>query len=319
MAQLAQGENSPFEFYQIKTKEENDEWTVAELSKREKRKNGTYKKSFLGFIFYNFLKFGDECSWCHFISNNGYDFDVRTWQSYIEDNKILKNENRKLYDKIKDRIKAEYADDLPSNFDEIFDKFIQNTNVYTSELQLSTYETQVSGIFFKQLADKRIPINTANLIFQQMVNDVRKKSKEKVDPPISFRSLVQKKGIDVCDINSKLNQKVGADGNYTEFSAFLAMLLSQEQIKKLIKAKTLHDARWLKVEDIKYQESILLLRKTISASLTTDIIHSPPDMRGLKAQCIQKLQEHGLSSNTLDELLIEVLYYEQQFRRNNET
>ena len=89
MAQLADGDGSQFEFYQIKTKEDNDDWSVSELSKREKRKNGSYKKSFLGFIFYNFLKFGDECSCCHFVSNNNYDLDVRTWQSYIEDNKCL--------------------------------------------------------------------------------------------------------------------------------------------------------------------------------------------------------------------------------------
>lgn len=78
MAQLTKGENSPFEFYQIKTKEESDEWTVAELSKKEKKKDGTYKKSFFGFIFYNFMKFGGECSCCHFVSNNWYDIDIQT-------------------------------------------------------------------------------------------------------------------------------------------------------------------------------------------------------------------------------------------------
>lgn len=81
---------------------------------------------------------------------------------------MLKDIDLALYNKIKDRIKVEYEYDLPSDFDKIFDKFIQQTFVYTSELQLSSYQTQVSGVFFKQLADKRIPINTANLIFQQM-------------------------------------------------------------------------------------------------------------------------------------------------------
>ena len=104
MAQLEQGEDSAFEFFQIKTKEESGEWTVAELSKREKRKNGIYKKSFLGFVFYNFLKFGNECTCCHFVSNNQYDFDVRSWQSIIEDKKIMKDENFELYSKIKERI-----------------------------------------------------------------------------------------------------------------------------------------------------------------------------------------------------------------------
>ena len=316
MAQLADGDGSQFEFYQIKTKEDNDDWSVSELSKREKRKNGSYKKSFLGFIFYNFLKFGDECSCCHFVSNNNYDLDVRTWQSYIEDNKCLADENIKLYDKIKARIKDEYADNIPSNFDEIYDKFIQKTFIYQSELQLSTYEDQVSGMFFKQLADKRIPINTANVIFQQIVNDVRIKSKEKISPPISFRSLVEKKGIKICDINDKLNKKIGTDGNYREFSDFLETLsLPEDKIYRLIKAKMLHDARWLNIEDIKYQETILLLRKTITES--TD--KARPSLISIKELCDQKLQAMELDSDTLDYLLIEVLYYEQQFRKYNGT
>ncbi len=71
------------------------------FQKREKRKMDLIRNLFLAFIFYNFLKFGDECSCCHFVSNNNYDLDVRTWQSYIEDNKCLADENIKLYDKIK--------------------------------------------------------------------------------------------------------------------------------------------------------------------------------------------------------------------------
>lgn len=228
----------------------------------------------------------------------------------------MADENIKLYDKIKARIKDEYADNIPSNFDEIYDKFIQKTFIYQSELQLSTYEDQVSGMFFKQLADKRIPINTANVIFQQIVNDVRIKSKEKISPPISFRSLVEKKGIKICDINDKLNKKIGTDGNYREFSDFLETLsLPEDKIYRLIKAKMLHDARWLNIEDIKYQETILLLRKTITES--TD--KARPSLISIKELCDQKLQAMELDSDTLDDLLIEVLYYEQQFRKYNGT
>lgn len=166
------------------------------------------------------------------------------------------------------------------------------------------------------MADKRIPINTANVIFQQIVNDVRIKSKEKISPPISFRSLVEKKGIKICDINDKLNKKIGTDGNYREFSDFLETLsLPEDKIYRLIKAKMLHDARWLNIEDIKYQETILLLRKTITES--TD--KARPSLISIKELCDQKLQAMELDSDTLDDLLIEVLYYEQQFRKYNGT
>ena len=41
-------------FIKLRRKEDSSDWTVAELSKREKKKSGGYKKSFLGFIYYNF-------------------------------------------------------------------------------------------------------------------------------------------------------------------------------------------------------------------------------------------------------------------------
>lgn len=56
--------NQQYQFFQIKTKEDSSDWTIAEMSKREKKKSGSYKKSFLGFIFYNYLTFGAECSHC---------------------------------------------------------------------------------------------------------------------------------------------------------------------------------------------------------------------------------------------------------------
>ena len=126
--------NQQYQFFQIKTKEDSSDWTIAEMSKREKKKSGSYKKSFLGFIFYNYLTFGAECSHCHFVSNNDFDKEVLLWQSYIEDGKRLQTENIALYEKIKDRIKNEFLDDMPSNFDSVFEEFIQNTFVHKSEL-----------------------------------------------------------------------------------------------------------------------------------------------------------------------------------------
>ena len=77
-------DNQQYQFYQIKTKEDPSEWTIAEMSKREKKKSGGYKKSFLGFIFYNYLTFSTECSHCHFVSNNDFDKEVLSWQAVIE-------------------------------------------------------------------------------------------------------------------------------------------------------------------------------------------------------------------------------------------
>lgn len=309
-------DSQQYQFFQIKTKEETSDWTVAEMSKREKKKGGGYKKSFLGFIFYNFLSFGAECSHCHFISNNDFDDDVRMWQSYIEDKKTVKVENKGLYQKIKNRIREEYSDDMPSNFDNVYDEFIQNTFVHKSELQLTTYESQTVGEFFNQLSDKNIPANTANLIFQQLLSDVRKKSKEKIRMPISLNSLVDKKGVVIGQISKKINGNIGKSGNYDEFHEYLlTQSLSGKEIYRIESAKTLHDARWLDVNDVKYQEIVIVLRKAITTCSNSTSINT--DIQNLKNKCLHELQKNNLLSDSLDGALIEVLYYEQKFNRNN--
>lgn len=308
-------ENQQYEFYQIKTKEEHSDWTIAEMSKREKKKSGGYKKSFLGFIFYNYLTFGAECSHCYFVSNNDFDNEVLLWQSIIEDGKKLEEESFALYNKIKDRIKDEFINDMPGDFDGVFDAFIQNTFVHKSNLQLMTYENQAKGEFFNHLADKNIPTNTANLIFQQLLNDVRKKSKEKIRIPISMKSLVEKKGVDVAQISRKIDSNIQNTGDYGVFHQYLLTLsLTENDIHRIEAAKTLHDARWLDVNDIKYQEIVVTLRQVISTYCeASDLDRFDVELKEL---CEQELRKSNLLSESLDKSLIEVLYYEQKFRRN---
>ncbi|MDM8156075.1 dsDNA nuclease domain-containing protein [Amedibacillus dolichus] len=308
--------NQKYQFYQIKTKEDPSDWTIAEMSKREKKKSGDYKKSFLGFIFYNYLTFGVECSHCHFVSNNDFDKEVLSWQAVIEDDKKLQVENVTLYEKIKNRIKNEFTNDMPSNFDTVFDTFIQNTFVHKSDLQLAAYENQTKGEFFNHLADKNIPTNTANLIFQQLLNDVRKKSKEKIKIPISMKSLVEKKGVDVAQIGRKIDGNIKNSGNYAAFHQYLlTQPLAEKDIHRIEAAKTLHDARWLDVNDFKYQEIVVVLRQVISTYCeTSDRDGFDDELKGL---CSQELKKNHLLSESLDKSLVEVLYYERKYSRNN--
>lgn len=309
-------DNQQYQFFQIKTKEDSSDWTIAEMSKRKRKKSGGYKKSFLGFIFYNYLTFGAECSHCHFVSNNDFDTEVLLWQSYIEDRKKLQTENIDLYQKIKNRIKDEFLEDMPSNFDIVFDEFIQNTFVHKSDLQLTTYESQTMGEFFNLLSDKNIPSNTANLIFQQLLNDVRKKSKEKIKVPISMKSLIEKKGVDIAQIGKKINGNIKNSGNYDAFHNYLITeSLPVNDVHRIESAKTLHDARWLDVNDVKYQEIVVVLRKTIYTYCESSSINKFSD--DLKTLCIQELQKNNLLSDSLDKSLVEVLYYEQKFSSNN--
>ena len=314
MAQLKDGIDGEFEFYQIKTKKDPGEWSLAELSTREKKSNGFYKKSFLGWVYYNFLVFGKECSCCHFTSNAPFDNDIRKWQAYIEDEKEIKDIDLELYERIKKRIRDEYLEELPDDFDIVFDRFIQNTFIYDSELQLTTYEKQVSGHFFDWLGTKRIPSNTAHTIFQQLLNEVRKKSKNTVEPPISYRSLINKKGIVIEDINKKLDEKMGDIGEYADFYTYLQRQgVEEKRINELVKTKQSHDMRWLNVEDLIYQETILLIRKEIEEVLSTQC-NNEIDMEELKKSCCKSLKENGITPVAMDKNLIEVVYYERKCR-----
>ena len=67
------------------------------------------------------------------------------------------------------------------------------------------------------------------------------------------------------------------------------------------------------VNDVKYQEIVVVLRKTISTyceSCETNGFNND-----LKRLCIQELQKHNLLSDSLDKSLVEVLYYEQKYSR----
>lgn len=308
-------DDQQYQFYQIKTKEDPSDWTIAEISKREKNKSGNYKKSFLGFIFYNYLTFSTECSHCHFVSNNDFDSEVSSWQAIIEDGEELQEENITLYKKIKNRIKDEFVDDIPNNFNDVFDKFIQNTFVYKSDLQLTTYESQTKGEFFNYLADKNIPTNTANLIFQQLINDVRKKSKEKISLPISKKKLLDKKGIDIAKMGKKIDGSIKNSGNYEAFHQYLlTQPLSTKDVNRLVAAKTLHDTRWLDVNDFRYQEIVVVLRQVISTYCEKNDTDKLDDE--LKRLCNQELKKKNLLSESLDKSLAEVLYYERKYSRN---
>ena len=151
---------------------------------------------------------------------------------------------------------------------------------------------------------KNIPTNTANLIFQQLLNDVRKKSKEKVRVPISLKRLIDKKGIETLKINEKINNSISNKGNYQNFGAFLNTLpLSPEDITRIRNSKTLHDSRWLDVNDLKYQESVIVLRKTISEYIDIKDVFD----NEIKQKCDQTLQECELSSCSIDDNLYHIL------------
>lgn len=314
MAEMADPNNDIFEYYQVKTKEDGSEWTVVDLSKKAKRADGTYKNSFLGFIFYNFMQFGSECGHCSFVSNAPMDIDIRTWQACIEDDGVLKEDQPVLYEKIKRRIEEEYGASKPEDFDEIFDRFIQNTSISTDSLQLNTYEEQTKGHFFTYLKDQKLPSDTAYLIFDQIITDVRRKSKETISAPISKKALILKKGIRIADISSLLRSKAIKDDVYLDFRTYLNTTgLSHSKIEAVVAGKVAHDLRWNNIEDSNYQTCVVILRSIISDNVS----RNQSDLQAILQACSQALSKQDLTLTCLDINLIEVLYYERKYTNRN--
>lgn len=131
-----------------------------------------------------------------------------------------------------------------------------------------------------------------------------------------MKSLVEKKGVDVAQIGRKIDGTIKNSGNYNAFHQFLlTQSLTANDVHRIEAAKTLHDSRWLDVNDFKYQEIVVALRQVISTYCETTNDDGLSDE--LNRLCNQELKEKNLSSESLDKSLVEVLYYEQKYSRNN--
>ena len=100
-----------FEFYQIKTRDEGN-WTFPKLTQRNSiaGTNKRTKHSFLGYIFYNFLTFEEECDKCYFITNQKFNPELMEWIASVEDEYLVKENNKDFYGRLYSAIRKEFPD-----------------------------------------------------------------------------------------------------------------------------------------------------------------------------------------------------------------
>lgn len=98
---------------------------------------------------------------------------------------------------------------------------------------------------------------------------------------------------DSAQISKKIDGNMKNSGNYDAFhSSLISEALADNDIRRIEAAKTLHDSRWLDVRDVRYQEMVLMLRKTISTYCES--FKANWFSEELKRLCIQELQKHNL-------------------------
>ncbi|WP_424768329.1 dsDNA nuclease domain-containing protein [Paenibacillus sp. sgz302251] len=261
---MAESEYSPssnsMNFYQVKTTSTKEEWKLSSLFQKSKRVDGSYKNSFLGFIFYNFDKFSTDCSSCHFVSNADFDDDVLQWQSVVKDHKELKKENLALYTKIKNYLLVEYPTMPKQQLDIVFDRFIQNTFFTKSPLSLEGHVEQVKGVFFEVASRFNLDMKSGYLLLTNIIDSVRKKTRTIIRTPISYEELKMKKGISSDIFNEleetfssipKLDEMYELIGNYLKKNE-----LSNIKINAILKAIKKHHKKALDINDALYQDII---------------------------------------------------------------
>lgn len=306
------------EFFQIKTTERFKEWTFKNLFRTYKKAKGGFKNSFLGFLFYNFQKFDNECSKCHFVSNIGMDEKVRSWQAIIEDGKELKEEDQTLYMEIKDLMRKEYEGIDEITFTTIFDRFVQNTYLYDGELHLENYEKTVAGTFFTMLENEDIYTSNSNKILKDIIEDVRKKSKRKIKTPISLSTLKEQKGVS-SEIFSKIKDQVRSieqsDEKYKEIEDFLIGYgFKQVKAKIIIRILKKHKRMMLNTSNSLYIDSVDTITEIIDNILIKNY-NSLDDTQILMTTVLSEVLSEStelVSKNIgIDSVLVEALYYER--------
>ncbi|WP_318507851.1 dsDNA nuclease domain-containing protein [Bacillus sp. T3] len=272
---MAESENtsSPncMEFFQVKTSETKKTWSLKDLFRKAKRPNGTYKNSFLGFIFYNFHKFSNDCSKCHFISNINFDTDILKWQSIIKDGKVLEMEDLDLFNTIKKLAQKEYPTLTQTEFEEVFNRFVQNTHLTKSPLTLEGHVDQVKGVFFEVASKFNLDIKSGYLLLTTIVESVRKKTKTIISTPISYEDLKQQKGIS-SDIFKQLEATFSTMPKHNEIYKNIKDFLTQNgfldlQINAILRKLNKHHKKIVDVSDTLYQDTIRLFIDEIEVLL----------------------------------------------------
>lgn len=297
------------EFFQIKTNDTKKKWKLKDLLKVDKKSH-----SFLGFIFYNFMKFNSECKKCHFVSNIEPDENILEWQSVIEDGKILKDENLQLYEDIKNLIRKEFNSEKEDIFNTTYDKFIQNTFIYYGDLPLQQYEKIVLGEFSDLLSDKNIYVSSSNKILRDIIENVRKKSKTKISTPISFKALKDKKAVssEVFKlVQEKMEELPKKEQLYYEIEEVLMEKgYSKLYSRNLIRILRKHHSKMLDVSNSLYIDNCEKAYLSID-NMIEDNAFRIEELSVLKDKAILACKNIIDDNGDISEFLVEAMLYER--------
>ena len=312
-AQVDSEESEIYDFYQVKTRDDGNEWTISGLTERRKKPSKEYKSTFLGRMFNNYLLFGNECRHCYFLSNEEFCEEIREWNACAQDSKRLKDTNPDLYETIKSRILPEFNGKALQNFNETFEDFINKSMILKSDLLLDGYEDKVKLAFLDKFAPYSIPINALNVVYSSILDDVRKKSKTKIQSPISKTSLIQRKGIRIKQVRSCVRNHLSIQGANSAFSVYLISLgIDGKDIQVLLEEKRSVDVRMTNTDDVAFIQAMAIVIKCISNRIQNS--DSCVRVGDIVSESRASLLDNAFEYVLINDKAIEVKIYERMQR-----
>lgn len=308
MAECSNFPPDSMSFFQIKTKEKDSLWSFSALFNKNDKQH-----SFLGYIYYNFLTFQNECNCCCFISNRDFNDEILRWQSLIKDGKLLYESEPEIYSKIFNKIKEEFpGEDLQSP---IFIEFIQNTFLTRTDLPLETHNTHLMGVFFKVSSKFSLYQPDAYRFLTDILDEVRKKSKRVIKTPISFNELVNQKGISSESLR-KLEKGFNDASKYGSlYNNIENYLLNNGKdfpyVKHIIRYLKKHHYKMLDLNDSLYQDSINQYCRLCLAEIETNIENfvSFPNVENILKRTLTQVnyQHSDINKSVMEGIFYEIL------------
>lgn len=299
-------------FFQVKT-QDSGTFTFRKLFHIEPGKN----HSFMGYVFYNFMHFPDNCKECYFITNQPINIkkssDLKNWINSVHKKFDLKAVHPNTYNEIKSKIRNEFPNSICSNdqFEKTFEVFIKNTYFEKTNLDLTNHRKIVHSNFIELMEFKKHQLDTVQLLHESIRREIVQRANTKFDYIPSKETLLRKKSIS-CEVFENINNQIISED--VIFELFNHLNLNQIDIKAL---KTILKSHYqymnLNPDDIRYIEEIEGIFNLYDEYISKHF----NDLDSLTLQSKFKDLSGNIIINhpSISKKLLEALFYEKYFEK----
>lgn len=307
---LLDSESSPkkIRFYQVKTKD-NGHWTLTEILKQKKGKDGTRLWSPFAKLYHNKIRFEGETESLNFVSNARFSLRLKDESPSLTKTSIsvteISEEDRA---KLRKQLKSEHSLLKDPSFEAI-------TFFIATDLSLSDHEAHTKGKLNEFLdslyKERKFQLST---IYRTLFDEVRRKNNHDIKPK-TFQELIEKKSIGKSTFDSMLGD-LGLASDFDEaWSLFQGRLHSEHYpLTSMVKIKqewTRCEIERMDATNFVIQELRKLVKKVVSELKTAPNLTELLDS-GLTSCLNKRAFTQSLRSPEYVKAMILFEFYEHQ-------